>query len=93
MKTIEDLLDEKSFKLLTDKYGTHDGTGAFFGEREAFQYGFRDGFELAQKELEEQLKESREVIEALAECKYPVDPNSDCDMLIDEAKAYLEKWK
>ncbi len=51
------------------------------------------GYDIAKKELEEQLKESREVIEALAECKYPVDPNSDCDMLIDEAKAYLEKWK
>ena len=45
------------------------------------------------EELKLELKEARKVIEAFSECNYPDDINSQCDILIDEAKAYLEKWK
>ena len=103
-KTIEEKFDE--FEASEDKKPRDENLFGNYNNYTRDVYfakaGFKAGYELTQKELEEQIKEAREVIRTLLRYSYITEfPNDDYDEeelaeIEDDfksARTYLEKWK
>lgn len=80
MKTIEE-----KFKEYVHQF--HDLHGANLAQN---YESFKAGYELAKKELEEQLKEAENIFSRIKDLVGDSDLEIYC---IEKARAYLEKWK